>query len=282
MCKALRTTRSGYYAWLKNSNSKRAEEDKILTSKIRFIFIANRNVYGARRIKIELEKQNLFVSRKRIARLMKDAGLVCKIRPKLYRYSKNLLNKNKVKPNLLLRNFKVNEKDLVWVGDITYIRTLQGWLYLATVIDLYSRKVVGWSMDNNIKAELVNSALLMAIWKRKPKKGLIWHTDRGSQYSADSHSLILKNHHIIKSMSRKGDCWDNAVAESFFKTLKTELTNHCKFKTIEEAKMTVFEYIEVFYNRKRLHSANGYLSPAEFESKKHQINLPNNYCPNFG
>ncbi|MBA8667539.1 IS3 family transposase [Holosporaceae bacterium 'Namur'] len=147
----------------------------------------------------------------------------------------------------------------------TYIATQEGWLYLATVIDLYSRKVVGWSMSSRMKAELVNNALLMAIWQRKPPKGLIWHTDRGSQYASESHVKILNDHHIIQSMSRKGDCFDNAVAESFFHSLKTELVHQCKFKTREEAKQIIFEYIEVFYNRIRIHSAIGYLSPEEFE-----------------
>ena len=148
----------------------------------------------------------------------------------------------------------------------TYIPTDEGWLYLATVIDLYSRKIVGWSMSSNMKAELVNDALLMALWKRKPSKGLVWHTDRGSQYASDSHLKIIKQHQIIQSMSRKGNCWDNAVAESFFHTLKTELTHQQKFKTREEAKHVIFEYIEVFYNRQRLHSANDYMAPAVFEA----------------
>ena len=154
----------------------------------------------------------------------------------------------------------------------TYIPTKNGWLYLATVIDLYSRQIIGWSMSNNMKAKLVNDALTMAIWKRKPKRGgLIWHTDQGSQYASESHRSILKDHDIIQSMSRKGDCWDNAVAESFFKTLKTELTNHYQFNNQQEAKNVIFEYIEVFYNRIRTHSANNYLSPVEFERKNQDL-----------
>ena len=152
-----------------------------------------------------------------------------------------------------------------YVGDITYIWTQEGWLYLATVIDLFSRKVVGWSMDNHMKADLVNDALLMALWKRKPARGLIWHSDRGCQYASESHRKILDSHGIIQSMSRKGNCWDNSVAESFFRTLKTELTYHMKFKTREEAKKAIFEYIEIFYNKKRMHSANDYFSPEEYE-----------------
>jgi transposase InsO family protein len=171
-----------------------------------------------------------------------------------------------VAPNLLDRNFTTAAPNLCYVGDITYISTGEGWLYLATVIDLYSRKIVGWSMSNNMKAELVNNALLMAIFSRKPAKGLIWHTDRGSQYVADSHLKIIQQHGIIQSMSRKGNCWDNAVAESFFATLKNELVYQQKFNTREEAKHAIFEYIEVFYNRIRVHSVNDYLSPDDYEA----------------
>ncbi len=154
------------------------------------------------------------------------------------------------------------------LGDITYIPTSEGWLYLAVVIDLFSRQVVGWSMKKHMRASLVNDALLMAIWKRKPEPGLIWHTDRGSQYASDSHRDLLKLHKIKQSMSQKGDCWDNAVAESFFHTLKVELIYQAKFRTIEEAKNAIFEYIEIYYNRIRMHSANDYMSPVEYEQVK--------------
>ena len=154
------------------------------------------------------------------------------------------------------------------MGDITYIPTQEGWLYLAVVIDLFSRQVVGWAMDAHMKASLVNQALRMAIWTREPSRGLLWHTDKGSQYASDSHQLLLKEHGIIHSMSRKGNCCDNAVAESFFHTLKVELIHQHTFKTRQEAKQAIFEYIEVFYNRIRFHSANDYLSPVEFEKLK--------------
>lgn len=170
-----------------------------------------------------------------------------------------------VAPNLLEREFNVTTPNSVYVGDITYIPTREGWLYLAVVIDLCSRAVVGWSMDSRMKADLVNDAMLMAIWKRKPAKGLIFHSDRGSQYASDSYRKTLKTHGVKASMSKKGDCWDNAVAESFFHTLKTEMIHHCDFKTREEARAAIFEYIEVFYNRQRLHSANGYEAPLVFE-----------------
>jgi len=265
MCRILNVCRSGYYEWTHNSGSKRAEDDKKLITMIRTICKEGRNTYGTRRIKTILQRQGIVISRRRTARLMKEANLVCKTKRK-FRATTDSNHKLPVAPNLLARHFKVDAPNCCWVGDITYVPTEEGWLYLATVIDLYSRKVVGWSMSNRMQAELVNKALLMAIWQRKPLKGLIWHTDRGSQYASGSHVGIIKQHHIIQSMSHKGDCWDNAVAESFFHTLKTELTHQCKFKSREEAKNVIFEYIEVFYNRVRIHSANDYLSPAEFEA----------------
>ena len=232
---------------------------------ISVIFHEGRSVYGSRRIKKQLAKKGVTASRRLIIRLMQESDLICKTKRKFKATTDSKHNKL-VSPNLLQRQFNATAPNLYWVGDITYVPTEEGWLYIATVIDLYSRKVVGWSMANNMRAELVNNALLMAIWKRKPQPELIWHTDRGSQYASDSHRALLKDHHIIQSMSGKGDCWDNAVAESFFHSLKTELTHQCKFKTREEARHVIFEYIEVFYNRIRIHSANDYLSPVEFET----------------
>ena len=234
---------------------------------IKEIFAEGRNIYGTRRIAAKLAKQNIFISRRRISKLMVAAGLFCKTKRK-FRLTTDSKHNKPIAPNLLQRQFHVAKPNRYWVGDITYIPTKNGWLYLATVIDLYSRQIVGWSMSNRMQAKLVNDALLMAIWQRKPEKGLIWHTDRGSQYCAESHRRILAQHQIIQSMSRKGNCWDNAVSESFFGTLKTELTHHYKFKNQQEARNVIFEYIEVFYNRIRTHSANNYLSPAEFEKLK--------------
>jgi transposase InsO family protein len=170
-----------------------------------------------------------------------------------------------VADNLLDRQFTVQQANQAYVGDITYIHTQEGWLYLAVVIDLCSRQGVGWSMAEHMRTSLVNDALLMAIWKRKPPKGLLWHSDRGSQYAATSHRKLLKQFGIRQSMSRKGNCWDNAVAESFFHTLKTERVHHQRYQTRAEAKKDIFEYIEVFYNRERLHSANNYWSPVDYE-----------------
>jgi len=231
---------------------------------IKQIFVSNRNVYGTRRIARILVNDDILISRKRIGKLMASAGLFCKTKRK-FRVTTDSKHNNPVAPNLLARKFNVSAPDKYWVGDITYIPTKNGWLYLATAIDLYSRQVIGWSMADNMKTGLINDALTMAIWKRKPNKGLIWHSDRGSQYASASHRDVLKDHGIVQSMSRKGNCWDNAVAESFFHTLKTELTNHYQFKNQQKAKNVIFEYIEVFYNRIRIHSANNYLAPIEFE-----------------
>ena len=196
---------------------------------------------------------------------MRDLGLVAKTKK---RYKINTTDSNHDLPianNILNRDFYSGTPDTKYVGDITYIPTNEGWLYLATVIDLYSRKIVGWSMADNMKVSLVNDALSMAINTRKPAKGLIWHTDRGSQYASYSHRDLLNNHGIIQSMSRKGNCWDNAVAESFFHTLKTELVYHEIYETRAQANQSIFEYIEVFYNRQRMHSSNNNLSPVEYE-----------------
>ena len=219
----MKVSSSGYYSWLNRPISNRNLENERLTKFIREVFLQNRNIYGTRRIAKILAKNDIFISRKRIGRLMITAGLYCKTKRK-FKVTTDSKHNKPISPNLLQRQFDVIQPDKFWVGDITYIPTKEGWLYLATVIDLYSRQVIGWSMANRMKTKLINNALTMAIWKRKPKRGLIWHSDRGSQYASDSHRSILKDHGIIQSMSRKGDCWDNAVAESFFHTLKTELT----------------------------------------------------------
>ena len=264
MCEFMKVSRSGYYEWLTSPGCNRDKEDKELTCKIKTIFQEGRGNYGTRPIRKELLRQGILTSRRRIARLMNEADLVCKTKRK-FKATTDSRHDKQVAPNLLDRKFKASAANCYWVGDITYVHTEEGWLYLATVIDLFSRKIIGWSMNSNMKADLVNNALLMAIWQRKPPKGLIWHTDRGSQYCSDSHAKLTKQHGIIQSMSRKGNCWDNAVAESFFHTIKTELIYQHKFKTREEAKHVIFEYIEVFYNRIRMHSTNNYLSPVKYE-----------------
>lgn len=270
LCRFMAISRSRYYDWLNAPKTEREKENEQLLAILTALFQKGRRTYGTRRLKKEFAKLGHVVSRRRIGRLMNQAGLACKTKKKFKATTDSKHNKP-IAPNLLDRQFTVSQPDRYYVGDITYIATEEGWLYLAVVIDLFSRKVVGWSMDSRMKAKLVNNALLMALWKRKPEKRLIWHTDRGSQYASDSHRAILREHHVVQSMSRKGNCWDNSVAESFFHTLKTELIHHCQFRTREEAKRAIFEYIEVFYNRERLHSANDYLSPVDYENQQKAV-----------
>ena len=267
MCQIMQVSRSQYYTWLKQPKTDREIENEGLMKMIKELFEQGRGTYGTRRLKRNLTERGWTVSRRRIGRLLKTLGLSCKTKRK-FKVTTDSKHKQPIAPNLLNRQFDVDKQDQYYVGDITYITTQEGWLYLAIVIDLFSRKVVGWSMAKHMRASLVNDALLMALWARKPEKGLIWHTDRGSQYASESHRALLKDHGVIQSMSRKGNCWDNAVAESFFHSLKTEWVHHCQFKTQEEAKQAIFDYIEVFYNRQRLHSANDYLSPVAYESSK--------------
>lgn len=265
MCELLKISRSSYYAWFtQEAPSARALEKKGLMEKIKMIFIQNKCRYGSRRVRKALLNMGYSISRRRVGKLMKSLNLCCKTKRK-FKFTTDSKHNLPIAPNLLNRDFSPLVPNQTYVGDITYVPTHEGWLYLAVVIDLFSRKVIGWAMDKTMKTTLVNQALSMALWKRKPAKGLIWHTDRGSQYASKSHRKLLKVHSIKQSMSRKGDCWDNAVAESFFHTLKVELTHHEQFKTRIEAKQAIFEYIEVYYNRVRMHSANDYLSPVEFE-----------------
>lgn len=264
MCRFMAVSRSAYYRSLGRPQSNLEKDDAGLVDMIKVLFKKSRGNYGTRRLKIGLSDQGRRVSRRRIGRLMMTAGLACKTKKK-FKVTTDSKHNLPIAPNFLDRQFTVARPNQAYVGDITYIHTQEGWLYLAVVIDLYSRQIVGWSMAEHMRAELVNDALLMALWQRKPSKGLLWHTDRGSQYASDSHRKLLAQHGIIQSMSRTGNCWDNAVSESFFHILKTELVHHERYQTRAEAKQNMFEYIEVFYNRERLHSANGYLSPVNYE-----------------
>lgn len=266
LCRLMEVSRAAYYEWMRRVPTATDQENKSLTELIITSFKKSRRTYGTRRLKQELFKQNRQISRRRIGRLMNEANLSCKTKRK-FKVTTDSRHNLPVADNHLNRQFSVEKPNQVYVGDITYISTQEGWLYLAVVIDLYSRQVVGWSMAEHMKTKLVNDALLMAMWKRKPDKGLLWHTDRGSQYASESHRALLEQHGISQSMSRRGNCWDNAVAESFFHTLKTELIHHHKLETRDQARRLVFEYIEVFYNRERLHSANGYRSPVDFEAQ---------------
>ncbi len=266
MCRVLKVDKSSYYHWIKAGCIIKKVDEK-LNELIEIIFVQGRCNYGTRRIKKRLFKRyGLVISRRRIGAIMKDLGLKAKTK-KRYKVNTTQADPNlPTAPNILDRDFFASTPDIKWVGDITYIPTSEGWLYLATVIDLYSRKIVGWSMADTMKVSLVNDALNMAITTRNPHKGLIWHTDRGSQYASYSHRDLLQQNGIIQSMSRKGNCWDNAVAESFFHTLKTELVFHETYETRAEANQSIFEYIEVYYNRERMHSTNDNYSPVEYEN----------------
>ena len=267
MCKVLKVNMSSYYHWVRTGCIVE-KVDEELNKLIKSIFKAGREAYGQRRIKEALlNKYGVIVSKRRIGNIMKALNLVPKMRKKFKVNTTDSNHSLPVAPNVLDRDFNSDLADTKYVGDITYIHTAEGWLYLATVIDLFSRKVVGWSMNDNMRVSLVNDALEMAIQRRNPPPGLIWHTDRGSQYASNNHKDLLKENGIIQSMSRKGNCWDNAVAESFFHSLKTEFTNHEIFETRAKANEMIFEYIEVFYNREKMHSSNNYLSPIEYEEK---------------
>lgn len=264
MCRLLGVSTSAYYDWRKRPESPRRLEDQRLAEKVKQSHAQSRMIYGARRIRKELLETGETISRGRVARLMRQQGLESKVKRK-FKATTNSHHDRPVAPNRLERNFQADRPNQAYVGDITYIATHEGWLYLAVLIDLYSRAVVGWSMAERMTAQLANDALTMAIWKRKPPKGLLVHSDRGSQYASALYQNTLQERGFICSMSRKGNCWDNAPAESFFHTLKTELTHHRRYQTREEAKQEIFEYIEVFYNRQRRHSTIGYQSPSGFE-----------------
>ena len=275
LCRMLEVSRSGYYEWLARPSNTQAEADRQLQEKVQHYFAQGRGTYGTRRIKHLLAQEGLPVSRRRLGRLLAQAGLRCKTRRKC-KAPTTAGQAQTVAPNQLNREFTVPEPATIYVGDITYLPTGEGWLYLAVVLDLCSRAVVGWSMANHMRAELVHQALSMAICQRQPAAGLLMHTDRGSQYGAESYRQLLTQHGMQSSMSRQGNCWDNAVAESFFHTLKTALISLEDFDTHEQAQTAVFEYIEVFYNRQRCHSANGYLAPLAYEQalKTNEISCP--------
>jgi putative transposase len=264
LCRILEVSRSGYYAWRGRSLRTHADVDQQLQEKVQRYFVQGRGTYGRRRIKHLLAQEGLQVSRRRVGRMLAQSGLRCKTRRK-FTAPTAAGQAQTVAPNQRKREFTVPAPNTVYVGDITYLPTGEGWRYLAVVLDLCSRAVVGWSMADHRRAELVNQALSMAIGQRQPAAGLSMHTDRGSQYGADSYRHLLTQHGMQPSMSRKGHCWDNAVAESFFHTIKTELSSLEDFDTHEQAQTAVFEYIEVFYNRQRCHSANGYLAPLAYE-----------------
>jgi len=264
MCRVLNASRSGYYQWRRGGIPQRQVRQRELLAKIKKIHEGSRRNYGSPRILRELRKAGIVVNHKTVEELMKRNGIQAK-RKKKFKATTNSKHNLPIADNLLNRNFKANKPNETWVGDITYIATEEGWLYLAAWIDLCTRKVVGWSMASRMTADLVVDAFRMAIFRQKRQIPNIVHSDRGSQYASGDFRKELKKNGCKQSMSRKGDCWDNAVSESFFGTLKNELVYHEKYKTREEARLSIFDYIETFYNKRRIHSYLNYVSPEEFE-----------------
>ena len=266
MCDVMMVSLSGYYAWLKRPESKRNREDRKLSQEIIGLFNASKKRYGSVRIHKSLKKQGRSIGRNRVIRLMQENNLAAVAKRK-FKATTDSNHSFDVAPNKLNQEFNVSQANTVYAGDITYIRTHEGWLYLAVVIDLYSRKVVGWAMNKRMTRQLVTNALLMAYWKRKPAKGVIHHSDRGSQYASNDFQNKLTELGFECSMSGKGNCYDNAVVGSFFHTLKVELVHVTKFETRNQAVSEIFNYIEGFYNRVRMHSTLGYCSPEQFEQQ---------------
>jgi putative transposase len=266
MCRALAVSAAGYYAWRARPESARSIQTRTLRSAIREIHQESRETYGSPRIWHALVKQGHRVGEHRVARLMRQEGIRAKTVTK-WRATTQSQHEFPVAANTLDRAFTVEAPNRVWAGDLTYVWTVEGWLYLAVLLDLYSRRIVGWAMGQRLTGELAEQALTMALMNRTPRAGLVHHSDRGSQYAATSYQRLLDEYGLIPSMSRKGNCWDNACVESFFGTLKRELVYHRRYTTRDEAKQDIFEYIEVFYNRPRRHSTLGYHSPAEYEAR---------------
>jgi transposase InsO family protein len=257
---------SGYYAWKSREKSNGAIENDKLLVEIRREFKDHSETYGSPRIWNELMKLGILCSENRVARLMQKDNLVAVQRHR-FRVTTDSKHNWPIAPNIVNRNFIIDAPNKIWFTDITYIWTYEGWLYLAFVLDLYYRGVIGLSMGSKVSSELTQNALKQAIIRRRPPAGLIHHSDRGSQYASGEYQELLKEHKITPSMSRKGDCWDNAVGESFVHTLKVEKIHRCRFMTRETAKREIFEYIEMYYNRIRSHSSLGYMSPFEFEQR---------------
>lgn len=264
MAEVLRAARSGYYSWIQGRESARAVEEKELVEQIREIQGEVRHSYGSPRMREELLRRGRHVGKKRVARIMRGNALGPQPKRRFVLTTRSEKGQE-VAENLLDRNFKAPAVNRVWVSDITYVATAEGWLYLCVVLDLYSRRVVGWSLSCELSAELVLAAVVMASIGRRPPRGLMFHSDRGVQYTSGQFQKFAKGHGFIQSMSRKGDCWDNACAETFFKTLRAELIRGKIYRSKEEARQEIFKYVEVFYNRKRLHSYLDYLTPTEYE-----------------
>lgn len=266
LCRTLEVSRAGFYAWRTRRPALRTQQDQQLGVEVQAIHAECRQRYGSPRVHAELRARGHRVGRKRVARLMRHHGL-CARRRRRFRITTDSQHPLAVAPNVLARQFTVTAPDVAWVTDITYLWTHEGWLYLAVILDLFSRAVVGWALSARITRHLTLQALTMALGRRRPPHGLLHHSDRGSQYASGDYRRALRAHGIVCSMSRRGNCWDNAVAESFFATVKVELAHEASWATRGQARGEVFEYIEQFYNGQRRHSALGYLSPLTFERR---------------
>ena len=264
MCKVLRVSKAGYFSWRGRPESQRVGDDRLLTAQIRIIHAESRQTYGSPRTHRALRQQGQPVSRKRVERLMREAGV--QIKPKArFVVTTDSNHHHPIAPNLLQQDFSASEPNTRWVTDITYIPTQEGWVYLAALMDLYSRRIVGWAMQATMDRSLVLKALEMAVGIRHPAPGLIHHSDRGSQYASEDYRRALAGHGMVPSMSRRACCYDNAAMESFWHSLKVELIHRHTYQTRQQAIQAIFEYIEVFYNRTRHHSTLGYVSPVDFE-----------------
>jgi putative transposase len=264
LCQVMETSRSGYYGYRQRGGEK--AQRQALVCRVKAIHEETGGSYGSRRMAKQLQAEGHTAGRYQARSLMRQAGVVVKLK-KRFKATTDSQHRYPVAPHLLERQFTVAAADRVWAADISYLWTAEGWLYLAVVIDLYSRRVVGWSLANHLRVDLVKDALTMALWRRQPKAGLLHHSDRGSQYACQEYQALLVKHGIGCSMSRRGDCWDNAVVERFFGSLKRERTHHRLYPTRAEAKRDVIDYIEMFYNSRRRHSYLGYVSPMEFETR---------------
>lgn len=265
LCRTLGVSRSGYYSWAEREPSARARDNEALAVEVRAVHARSRGTYGSPRVHRDVRRRRP-VSRKRIARIMRENGLYGR-RPPRFRTTTDSNHAEPIASNVLARDFSSTAPDRKWVGDITYVWTGEGWLYLAVLIDLFSRRVVGWAVADHLRTELASRALKMALGRRRPPTKLVHHSDRGCQYASTEYNSLLRAAGATSSMSRRGNCWDNSVAESFFATLKKELIHRYRWLSRSDAANAIAEYIEVFYNNHRLHSSIGYLSPAEFEAE---------------
>lgn len=264
MCKVMQVSRSGYYAWRDRPEAPKVAQDRALLTQIHHVHVQSRQAYGAKKTWLELNAQGVMCGKHRVARLRKSAGIEAR-RKRRFRITVENHATAPAAPNLLQQQFRSVQPNRIWVGDMTYIRTRAGFLYLAVLLDLYARRVVGWSMSGKPDLALVLGALNMALVQRQPDRGLIHHTDQGPIYAARVYRETMHAHGLRPSMSGKGNAYDNAVAESFFSNLKNELVHHCDFHSHDAARAAIFDYIEVFYNRQRLHQTLGYVSPMQFE-----------------